>query len=68
MSRPYTDQRQASCALLRLAIDGAVTLRPKEGQFLGGLAFDLNPPTDKQLNWLLILLEKHGLPPMGATA
>jgi hypothetical protein len=40
---------------------GAV-LRPREGQFLGGLAFDANPLTEKQANWLRILLDKHGLP------
>lgn len=37
-------------------------LKPREGQFLGGLAFDANPLSAKQRNWLVILLAKHGLP------
>ncbi|MDF2495065.1 hypothetical protein [Sphingomonas sp.] len=39
-------------------------LRPREGQFLGGIAFDANILTEKQNSWLAILLKKHGLPPM----
>ena len=54
----FTDTRTAAMAILT---SGAV-LRPKEGAFLGQLAFDLNPPTPKQLNWLVILLDRHGLP------
>ncbi len=44
------------------ALTSGKPLRPREGQFLGGLAFDLNPPTDKQRAWLLLILEKCGLP------
>jgi len=39
-------------------------LKPREGQFCGGLAFDANPLTEKQRNWLVILLDRHGLPPL----
>ncbi|MEO7681425.1 MAG: hypothetical protein ABIS14_12180 [Sphingomonas sp.] len=39
-------------------------LKPREGQFLGGIAFDASPLTEKQANWLRILTERHGLPPM----
>lgn len=56
----FTDHRQAAMALIT---SGAV-LRPKEGQFLGGIAFDANPLTEKQGNWLRILLDRHGLPSM----
>ncbi len=42
-------------------LTGGVPLKPREGQFLGGIAFDANPLTEKQANWLSILLEKHGL-------
>ncbi|MBA4753617.1 MAG: hypothetical protein H2050_02140 [Sphingobium sp.] len=45
-------------------LTSGAALRPKEGQFLGGIAFDLNPLTEKQADWLRILLEKHGLPPL----
>jgi len=38
-----------------------VPLKPREGQFLGGIAFDANPLSEKQANWLSILLKKHGL-------
>lgn len=60
MSAPFTDHRAAAMAVLT----SGAALRPREGQFLGGMAFDLNPPTPKQLEWLLSLLDKHGLPPI----
>ncbi|WP_156362286.1 hypothetical protein [Sphingomonas sp. Leaf208] len=37
-------------------------LKPREGQFVGGIAFYANPLTEKQRNCLVILLDKHGLP------
>ncbi|MEG8040617.1 hypothetical protein QP166_15175 [Sphingomonas sp. LR60] len=46
---------------MALLTSGAA-LRQREGQFLGGMAFDANLPTEKQANWLRILLNKHGLP------
>lgn len=58
MSAPFTDSRKAAWAVLT----SGAALRPREGQFLGGLAFDANPLSEKQANWLRILLEKHGLP------
>ena len=45
-------------------LTAGVLLKPHEGQFLGGVAFDANPLTEKQRNWLVILLDKHGLPPL----
>lgn len=45
-------------------INAGLPLRPREGQFLGGLAFDANPLSEKQRGWLVILLAKHGLPPL----
>ncbi|WP_203310334.1 hypothetical protein [Sphingomonas beigongshangi] len=56
----FSDHRAAAMAVLT----SGANLRPREGQFLGGLAFDANPPTEKQANWLRILLNKHGLPPL----
>lgn len=38
------------------------TLSEKEGQFCGGLALRTAPLSDKQANWLRILLARHGLP------
>ena len=64
MAEPFTDHRTAARAILLPALGGSSSLRPKEGQFLGGLAFDANSPTEKQANWLGILLDKHGLPPL----
>jgi len=61
MTAPFTDHRQAAMALLTSGAD----LRRNEGQFLGGIAFDANPLTDKQRRWLDILLERHALEPMG---
>ncbi|MCR5872249.1 MULTISPECIES: hypothetical protein [unclassified Sphingomonas] len=45
---------------MNLLTSGA-PLRPKEGQFLGGIAFDANALTEKQANWLSILLERYGM-------
>jgi hypothetical protein len=42
-------------------IKSGAPLRPREGQFLGGIAFDANSLTEKQKNWLVILLNRHGL-------
>ncbi|QWT13145.1 hypothetical protein [Sphingobium xenophagum] len=56
----FATHREAAMAVI---VSGA-NLRPKEGQFLGGIAFDLNPLTEKQDEWLRILLDKHGLPPL----
>lgn len=57
---PFLDHRSAAMAVLT----SGAALRPREGQFLGGLAFDANSPTEKQAKWLHILLDKHGLPPL----
>lgn len=38
------------------------SLSEREGQFCGGLAFRAAPLSDKQANWLRILLSRHGLP------
>jgi len=48
-------QKQA----LAILTSGAA-LKPREGQFLGGISFDANPLTDKQANWLAILVERYG--------
>ena len=64
MTAPFTDHREAAQAILRRVLGGNGTLRSKEGAFLGQLSFDANEPTDRQLNWLCILLDKHGLEPM----
>lgn len=42
-------------------ITAGVPLKPREGQFLGGIAFDANPLTEKQANWLAILRKRYNL-------
>lgn len=59
MTAPFTDHRSAAMALLT----SGAALKPREGQFLGGISFDANPLTEKQAHWLEILLEKNGFPP-----
>jgi hypothetical protein len=54
------EHQRAAMSLLT----AGVPLKPREGQFAGGVAFDANPLTEKQRNWLVILLAKHGLPPL----
>ena len=56
-SPPFPDSKQAALALLATA-----DLSQREGQFLGGAAFQTYPLTDKQVRWLKILLDRHGLP------
>lgn len=58
----FSNHRDAAMALLTNAAD----LREKEGNFLGGIAFRSDAITDKQANWLSILLKRHDLPPMQA--
>ncbi|AYJ86890.1 hypothetical protein D3Y57_14255 [Sphingomonas paeninsulae] len=65
MSDEQQDHRVAAMAI----ITSGAALRPKEGQFLGGIAFDANPLTEKQSNWLSILLARHGFDELnGGTA
>ena len=45
-------------------ITSGAALNRREGQFLGGISFEDRPLTEKQDNWLRILLAKHGLPPL----
>ena len=45
-------------AAMAILTSGA-NLRAKEGQFLGGIAFDANPLTEKQAQWLEILIDRH---------
>ena len=59
MADPFIRFREAARALL--AIDA---LSEREGQFIGGIAYRAMPISDKQANWLRILLAKHGLPPL----
>ncbi|MGJ3629800.1 hypothetical protein AB5I41_28745 [Sphingomonas sp. MMS24-JH45] len=56
----FSDHRRAAMALLAEGIE----LREKEGNFLGGLAFRADPLSERQANWLRILLERHQLPPV----
>lgn len=58
--RPFPDHRQAALALL----NGNYRLSRKAGQFLGQLAVDPSPMSDRQRDWLVKLLAKHGLPPL----
>lgn len=57
MSGPFSSHRAAARALLSV-----LSLSEKEGQFCGGLAFRNAPLSEKQANWLRILLSRHDLP------
>ena len=58
--RPFPDHRQAALALLT----GNHRLSRKAGQFLGQLAVDSSPVSEKQADWLANLLDRAGLPAM----
>ena len=49
IEQPYPDHRQAALALL----NGNHRLTRKAGQFLGQLAVDATPLTEKQTGWLV---------------
>lgn len=57
---PFLDHRAAAMAVLTCGAE----LRSREGQFLGGIAFQVEPLTDRQRRWLDILLSRHTLPPL----
>lgn len=54
------NHRAIARALLLSALQSGTNLRPNEGQFLGQISFDANPPSEKQANWLTILVERYG--------
>jgi hypothetical protein len=58
--KPFANQRDAALALLNS--DSPKTR--KSGSFLGQLAVDETPLTDKQRDWLDTLLERAGLLPL----
>lgn len=58
--KPFPDHRTAALALL----NGAYRLSRKAGQFLGQIAVDPTPLSDRQADWLAKLLEKAELPPL----
>lgn len=59
MSDTFTDFRLAARQLLTV-----VSLSEREGQFLGGLCYRSTPLSDKQTNWLQVLLKRHGFSPL----
>ena len=54
--------QETARAILAKGIAGAIDLRGREGQFLGGIAFDANPLTEKQKSWMALLAERHHVP------
>lgn len=56
----FRNHRDAALALLTKG----ERLTRKAGSFLGQLATDDTPMTDKQSEWLGTLLERSGLPPL----
>jgi len=59
MAEPFIDHRLAARQLLTV-----MTLSEREGQFLGGLCYRAAPLSDKQANWLNILLDRHDITPL----
>jgi hypothetical protein len=61
MTEPvFAAHRQAALALL----NGDSSLTRKAGQFLGQLAVDPSPMSERQAAWLAKLLERANLPPL----
>lgn len=59
MPEPFEDFRLAARQLLTVT-----NLSEREGQFAGGLCYRAAPLSDKQANWLRILLDRHGFSPL----
>jgi hypothetical protein len=57
----FPTPRAAAMALLV----GAEGLSVKQAQFLGGVTAADGDLSDKQREWLVGLLRRHGLPPLG---
>lgn len=60
MAEPFLTQRDAALAVL----NGDTRLSRKAGSFLGQLAVDPTPMSEKQADWLATLLDRAGLPPL----
>ncbi len=60
MNRPFGSAREAALAVLN---DGAKLTR-KGGAFLGQLVADPAQLSDRQAEWLALLLKQRGLPPL----
>jgi hypothetical protein len=57
MTAPFASPQEAARAL----IVWGYPLNRRSGQFVGGIAFDAIPLTEKQANWLAILTKKQDL-------
>jgi hypothetical protein len=57
---PFTSARQAVIAVLSSDAD----LNRKTGQFLGSVACQDEPMTERQAKWFADILKKAGLPPL----
>jgi hypothetical protein len=60
IDQPFHNHREAALALL----NGDQKFTRKAGQFLGQIAVDPQPMSERQLKWLLSLLDKADLPPL----
>lgn len=61
MADPFNDARAAALALLC----SDTRLTRQAGSFLGQIAVDSMPLTEKQASWLAQLLGRADLPPLG---
>jgi hypothetical protein len=59
MGTPFVAHRDAALALL----NSGGRINRKSGSFLGQLAVDDTPMSEKQIAWLSTLLERASLPP-----
>lgn len=55
-----TDHNIIARDILARALAGGLSPTAKESGFLGQMAFDANPPSEKQSRWLNLLAERYG--------
>jgi len=60
MAEPFKSPRDAALAVL----NSGCSVTRKAGSFLGQVVVDPAPLSEKQADWLDVLLERAGLPPL----
>lgn len=64
MTAPFTNPSAAAWAVLGACRAGTAKVSRKAAGFLPETALDPTPLSEKQLAWIVLLLDKAGLPPL----
>jgi hypothetical protein len=64
MSAPFDNIPDAAFALILAHREGRAKLTEKSGSFTGQLVAGMSNLSERQMSWLVALLEKASLPPL----